>query len=162
MIKQGLTVQTRYGQGTIAGWTSNVVRVQLDVPAKFDADDELNNSGDDVCSLLALDLPSETVLIERSTVERQIHKTKIARAIALGNWHAGPETTAAVMEQVPAEVISECSARVIAAVASAINSAYHAGRASTGAELIDSDLVFVSDGPCKDKAYLLSDANLYR
>jgi len=47
-----------------------------------------------------------------------------------------PEEVDAVMCQVPAEVIAECPARLVVAVAAAIDKAYQAGRARCGAEML--------------------------
>jgi hypothetical protein len=70
--------------------------------------------------------------------------TKRDRVVALGHWHKGPVTTDAVLAQVPQDVWDECPARIVAQVADAINKAYHAGRASTGAEVIDDNCVCIN------------------
>jgi hypothetical protein len=67
---------------------------------------------------------------------------KMARVQRLGHWHKGPVTNQAVLNQVPDSVIKECPARIIAEVADAINTAYHGGRRSMGAELVDGDFVW--------------------
>lgn len=72
------------------------------------------------------------------------HSVKLNRVHANATWHKGPVTHAAVMAQVPQEVIDECPARIITAVADAINKAYHAGRASCGAEVIDGDAIWIN------------------
>lgn len=69
---------------------------------------------------------------------------KLERAISLGKWHKGPVTTSAVIGRIPADVIKECPARLIAQVANAINQAYHDGRASTGAEMVDHNCVWIN------------------
>jgi hypothetical protein len=56
-----------------------------------------------------------------------------------------PVEVDAVISQLPAEVIAECPARLVVAVAAAIHKAYHAGRARCGAEILD-DSVWV-DSP---------------
>lgn len=75
---------------------------------------------------------------------RNIMSIKINRAIKLGNWHKGPVTTAAVIEQIPEELISSCTGEQLALIANAIDKAYHAGKAATGAEMIDSNCVWVN------------------
>jgi len=52
--------------------------------------------------------------------------------------HPGPQTIKAVMSQIPDSMWDTCTSKEIAAAANAINRAYHAGRASTGAEVLDS------------------------
>ena len=64
-------------------------------------------------------------------------QTKIERLIAKGHWHKGPVTTKAVLEQIPQALIPTLSSTQLAMIADAINTAYHAGRASAGAEVID-------------------------
>ena len=54
----------------------------------------------------------------------------------------GSATLAAVMGHVPAELWDKLTGREIGLMMSACNKAYHQGRASTGAELIDGDLLF--------------------
>lgn len=71
------------------------------------------------------------------------YSTKIRRAEAMGQWFKGAATSQAVMEQIPAAVVAECPARIIAAVGDAINAAYHAGKATMGAEVIDGTFVWV-------------------
>lgn len=63
---------------------------------------------------------------------------KYNKVVSLLICHPGPVTTQAVLNQVPAEMWATCTAKDIAAAANAINAAYHSGRASTGAEVLDS------------------------
>ena len=72
-----------------------------------------------------------------------IHSLKITRALTLGHWHTGPVTNKAVLSQIPDSVISECPARIIAQVGDAISAAYHAGRASMGAEIVEDDCLWI-------------------
>lgn len=71
------------------------------------------------------------------------HNTKINRVAKMGNWHKGTSTNSEIMNQIPAELFDLCPAWLIAKVGDSINSAYHAGRASTGAELIDGNSVWI-------------------
>jgi hypothetical protein len=78
---------------------------------------------------------------------------KLARTINKGHWHKGPITTQAVLDQIPAQLTRELSSRQLAMIGDAINQAYHNGRASTGAEVIDES---ITDGAvwinCIDRA----------
>lgn len=53
-----------------------------------------------------------------------------ALVLASGAW-------AEILGKIPAECLAECPARIISKVASAINASYHAGRAASGAEVVD-------------------------
>ena len=63
---------------------------------------------------------------------------KRTRVIKLLECYPGPVTVKAVLDQVPAELWASCTAKAIAQAANAISRAYHTGRASTGAEVLDS------------------------
>lgn len=58
--------------------------------------------------------------------------------------HRGPQTIKHVLSQVPQDIIDSCTAKQIASIANAINKTYHAARASTGAEIIDGDCIFIN------------------
>lgn len=49
----------------------------------------------------------------------------------------GTRTVAAVQEQIPAELFDRLTGHELGLVMSAVNAAYHNGRASTGAEVVD-------------------------
>lgn len=68
---------------------------------------------------------------------------KYGRMIAAYNGHAGPMTIDAVRQYIPAELYRQLTGTQLGAVMSAINAAYHAGRASTGAEKLDDTAVYV-------------------
>lgn len=68
---------------------------------------------------------------------------KIRRAKRLYEGFKGSETMAAVFGQIPDDLIQELTAKQIAAVAELINAAYHKGRASTGAEMVEDNAVYV-------------------
>lgn len=55
----------------------------------------------------------------------------------------GADTLAAVFEQIPDDLAQKLTAKQIAAVAELINKAYHKGRASTGAEVVEANAVYV-------------------
>jgi hypothetical protein len=63
---------------------------------------------------------------------------KYNRVVKLLECHPGPQTVKAVLEQIPESIWARCASKDIAAAANAINRAYHAGRESTGAEILDS------------------------
>lgn len=65
------------------------------------------------------------------------HQIKLQRVRAGATWFPGDKTHQAIMEQVPSQIIAECPARLIIAVADATNKAFHAGRKSSGAEICD-------------------------
>lgn len=62
--------------------------------------------------------------------------------LAAYDGHHGPVTMAAVKAHIPAELWSRLTGRELGLVMSAVNSAYHAGRASKG------QLDLVEDGDC--------------
>ena len=51
--------------------------------------------------------------------------------------HDGPRTLNAVLDQVPHELFDRLTGRELGLVVAAINRAYHRGRASAGAEIVD-------------------------
>jgi hypothetical protein len=57
---------------------------------------------------------------------------------------AGPVTLRAVKNQVPEALWSRLTGAELGLVLTAINAAYHSGRASTGAEMIDEDFLWVN------------------
>jgi predicted GH43/DUF377 family glycosyl hydrolase len=69
---------------------------------------------------------------------------KIRRAIKMANVFKGTSTIAAIMEQVPEQLINNLSSKDLAVVIEAINKAYHKGRVSTGAEMIDTNCVWIN------------------
>lgn len=58
--------------------------------------------------------------------------------------HDGPVTLNAVQSLVPDELWGELTGRQLGIVMTAINNAYHKGRASTGAEVVDDHGVWVA------------------
>jgi hypothetical protein len=69
---------------------------------------------------------------------------KLQRAIKLYKGFKGDRSIAAIIEQIPAALIEQLTGKQLAVVMEAINGAYQKGRASTGAEKIDNDCVWVS------------------
>ena len=57
--------------------------------------------------------------------------------------HKGETSLAAVWAQIPDELKARCTGRELGIIMSVINKAYHAGAASTHAEKIDNDAVYV-------------------
>jgi hypothetical protein len=63
--------------------------------------------------------------------------TRSSRMMAAYTGHHGPVTVEAVLAQIPVELGQKLTGRQLGLVMSAINAAYHNGRASTGAELLE-------------------------
>ena len=72
------------------------------------------------------------------------HGVKMAKAIKLYKGFKGTSTLAAVTKQIPDELIPQLTAQQLALVMDAINAAYQRGRASTGAEMVDTDCVWIN------------------
>lgn len=70
--------------------------------------------------------------------------TKLNRAISKADCFKGPQTIAAIMEQIPQALVSKLTSSELAMVITAVNAAYHNGKASMGAEVVDGDYVWVS------------------
>lgn len=73
-----------------------------------------------------------------------VHSIKMAKARKLYNGFKGYSSLAAVENQIPAELIPQLTAQQLALVMDAINAAYQRGRASTGAEMVDTDCVWIN------------------
>lgn len=73
-----------------------------------------------------------------------MHTKKRLNMLAAYTGHKGPRTVAAVMDGIPDELMARLSGRELGLVMNAVNNAYHRGRASTGAEVIDANAVFVN------------------
>ena len=73
---------------------------------------------------------------------------KINRAKKLASIHGMPVTARAVMAALNTEVeaLAGCTSKQLAAFMRIIQSQYHTGRASCGAEIIDGDAVWVAAG----------------
>jgi hypothetical protein len=71
---------------------------------------------------------------------------KLDRVKRNATWFRGARTHAAIVEQIPPALVAECPSRLLVLVGDAINRAYHAGRASTGAEVVDDCLWETSVG----------------
>lgn len=72
------------------------------------------------------------------------HNIKLKRAVEQANIFKGQSTVSAIKEQLPEELIDKLNSKELALVLEAINKAYHHGRASTGAEMIDSNCVYIN------------------
>ena len=66
-----------------------------------------------------------------------MRRDKYSRMLAAYDGFLGDRTVKAVLAHVPSQLIPSLTGRELGAVMSAINAAYHAGRASTGAEVED-------------------------
>jgi hypothetical protein len=70
---------------------------------------------------------------------------KLNRAIRNANVFKGSVTVDAIMKQIPEQLINNLSSKDLAVVIEAVNKAYHNGRASTGAEMIDTNCVWINN-----------------
>jgi len=76
--------------------------------------------------------------------------TKEDRAMAAFDGHKGQRTISHIKKIIGKELCDRLTGRELGLVMSAVNRAYHEGRASTGAEVIDGSYVWVN---CLDKGY---------
>ena len=67
------------------------------------------------------------------------------RAIETYTGFKGGATLSAITDQVPEELIERLTGKEIALVMQAINEAYQKGKASTGAEMIDNNAVYINN-----------------
>ena len=72
------------------------------------------------------------------------HLVKMNRAIENYNGFKGDSTIHKIVERIPDELVSELTGKQLALVMQAINKAYIDGRASTGAEMIDNNAVYIN------------------
>lgn len=70
--------------------------------------------------------------------------SKIAKAQKMAKVHQGPVTLSDITSRIPADVFKECPARLLAKIMEAIDGAYHDGKASAGAEMIDTNCVYIN------------------
>lgn len=70
--------------------------------------------------------------------------TKMDRALAAYDGFAGAATINAVLSYIPEDLRNQLTGHQLGLVMSAVNRAYHAGRASTGAEMIDGNCVWIN------------------
>lgn len=56
----------------------------------------------------------------------------------------GSQTVNAILSQIPDELLEQLSGKQIGMVMNAIKAAYNDGKASTGAEMIDSNAVYIN------------------
>ena len=72
------------------------------------------------------------------------HGIKLEKARKLYKGFKGYSSLAAVENQIPEELIPQLTARQLAIVMDAINASYQRGRASTGAEMVDTNCVWIN------------------
>jgi hypothetical protein len=75
---------------------------------------------------------------------REMRKDKYNRMMQYYDGHQGPWTVKSITSQIPAALFGELTGRQLGLVMQAVNNAYHNGRHSTGAEMIDSNAVWLS------------------
>ena len=73
-----------------------------------------------------------------------MRKDKYNRMLAHYAGFAGQATIKAIRAQIPQELFIELTGRQLGLVMRAVNQAYHNGRASTGAEMVDNDAVWIN------------------
>lgn len=61
---------------------------------------------------------------------------------SLGGF-CGDKTVANIIKDIPDELMTQLTAKQLGIIMRAISAAYHKGRASTGAELLDTGLVYI-------------------
>lgn len=71
------------------------------------------------------------------------HSIKLNRAMELYTGFKGTATYSAVEKQLPEKLVNELTGAQLALVMQAINTAYQKGKASTGAEMIDNNAVYI-------------------
>lgn len=72
------------------------------------------------------------------------HQIKLQKAIKQAKVFKGQTTLSAIKDQLPESLLETLTAKDIALVLETINKAYHAGRASTGAEMVDTNAVYIN------------------
>lgn len=72
------------------------------------------------------------------------HNIKLNRAYEEYKGFKGTATYTAVEKQLPEELIEKLTGKQLALVMQAINNAYQNGKASTGAEMIDNNAVYIN------------------
>lgn len=72
------------------------------------------------------------------------HNIKLNRAMELYTGFKGAGTYSEVENQLPEKLVDELTGAQLALVMQAINTAYQKGKASTGAEMIDNNAVYIN------------------
>ncbi len=72
------------------------------------------------------------------------HQIKIEQAVRRSNIHKGVTTTSAVLGYVPSSISDKLTADEYALLLNCINKAYHDGKSSAGAEMVDSNAVWIN------------------
>lgn len=73
------------------------------------------------------------------------HQIKMNRAIETYTGFKGGATLSAITDQVPEELIERLTGKELGLVMEAINAAFQKGKASTGAEMIDNNAVYINN-----------------
>lgn len=73
-----------------------------------------------------------------------MNKLKSKNMLKAYNGFKGSETLQAVIDGVPEELFDELTGRQLGFVMKAVNNAYHRGRVSTGAEMVDTNAVWIA------------------
>jgi len=99
-----------------------------------------NNGDCSTCSLVNYGMDCRNVPLTTAPPKAT---TKLDRAMATYVGFKGDVTVRAVLAQIPQELQDSLTAKQLGMVMSAVNQAYHNGRASTGAEVVDGDAVWI-------------------
>ena len=106
-----------------------------------------NNGDCSTCNLVNYGLDCTNNPIEAKPIRKG---TKTARAMAAYDGFKGSRTVAHIQKLIGKEIAERLTGHEFGLVMSAVNRAYHEGKASTGAEVIDGDYVWVN---CLNKGY---------
>lgn len=90
----------------------------------------------EVLGCSADDIINEDVDLEKAV--------KLEDALAKSTIHKGGSTVSAILEQIPSNLIDRLSSDDIACIIGIVDKAYKKGKASTGAEMIDNDTVWIN------------------
>jgi transcriptional regulator with XRE-family HTH domain len=69
---------------------------------------------------------------------------KIEDAIDMSRVHKGPTTVSTIVNMIPQSLLDKLDSAEISLLIDVINASYQNGRASTGAEMIDDDTVWIN------------------
>lgn len=111
------------------------------------------NNGDCItCSLVNYGLDCANNPVEGMAPIPQLSRkgTKMDRAMAAFDGHKGAQTVCHIKEIIGNELSQLLTGKQYGLVMSAVNRAYHEGRASTGAEVVDGDYLWVN---CLNKGF---------
>lgn len=83
---------------------------------------------------------AEDIINEDVDLEKAV---KLEDALSKATIHKGNSTVSAILEQIPSSLIEKLSSDDIACLMDIVDKAYKKGQASTGAEMIDNETVWI-------------------